>query len=170
MNKNNKEDFQSTPISNKFIYAKQQKNIFYVEENDDSEKEDHIERKNTKSRVNKNEVNVNFIKDHFEKNENMNVKFNKSYSESEELENSEIETSSIEEEEEDDDEEEYEENNDIEIINEKEVYLLELEDNGLPNLQNDEIISCNINSLINISVYNGLLISKDICLITNCEN
>ena len=170
MNKNNKEDIQNTSIRNKFIYAKQQKNIFYVDENDDSEKEDHIERKNTKSRVNKNEVNVNFIKDNFEKNEIMYVKVNKSYSENEELENSEIETSSIEEEEEDDDEEEYEENNDIEIKNEKEVYLLELEDNGLPNLQNDEIISCNINSLINISVYNGLLISKDICLITNCEN
>ena len=53
---------------------------------------------------------------------------------------------------------------------EKDSYLLELNDNGIPNIQNDEIISCNINSLINISINNGISISKDICMITNAEN
>ena len=99
---------------------------------------------------------------------------NISYSQNEDIESS--ESSSILDEEEEEEEEEIEveeieddmdsEQNEIE----KEVYLLELEDNGLPNLQNDEIVSCNINSLINLSIYNGLSISKDVSLITNCEN
>ena len=51
------------------------------------------------------------------------------------------------------------------LINEK--YLLELKENGLPDLPNDKILSCNIGSLINISLYNGLPISSDISLISD---
>ena len=99
---------------------------------------------------------------------------NLSYSQNEDIESSESDSILDEEEEEEEEEievEEIEDNMDSEQNEiEKEVYLLELEDNGLPNFQNDEIISCNINSLINLSIYNGLSISKDVSLITNCEN
>ena len=69
------------------------------------------------------------------------------------------------------DKDENDENTSINNINtEKDSFLLELNDNGLPNLSNDEILSCNINSLINISINNGIPISKDIFMITNAEN
>ena len=48
------------------------------------------------------------------------------------------------------------------IINEK--YLLELKENGLPDVPNNKILSCKIGSLINISLYNGLPISSNISL------
>ena len=140
-------------VNNKFIYSKE-KNVFFVDENDDSDVE--INYKSNKiSRVNKNSANN-------QSNENI------SSSESEEI-ISEF-TNSNKEEEEEDENENINENYNKLNNEEKEIYLLELEDNGLPNLQNDEILSCNINSIINISVYNGLLISKNIRLITNSEN
>ena len=49
----------------------------------------------------------------------------------------------------------------------KEKYLLELKENGLPDLPKNKILSCNIGSLINISIYNGLPISSNISLITD---
>ena len=52
----------------------------------------------------------------------------------------------------------------------EEIYILELEDNGLPNLKNNEILTCNINSLINLSVPKGKEISNEVSLISNCEN
>ena len=52
------------------------------------------------------------------------------------------------------------------IINEK--YLLELKENGLPDVPNNKILSCKIGSLINISLYNGLPISSNISLISDC--
>ena len=51
----------------------------------------------------------------------------------------------------------------------EEIYILELESTGLPNLKKYEILSCNINSLINLSVPRGKEISNDVSLITNCE-
>ena len=50
-----------------------------------------------------------------------------------------------------------------------EIYILELENEGLPNLKNNEILICNINSLINISIPKGKEISNEVSLITNCE-
>ena len=59
----------------------------------------------------------------------------------------------------------------VEPENENEkIFLLELEDNGLPNLKDNEILTCNINSLINLSVPRGKEISNEISLISNCEN
>ena len=52
-------------------------------------------------------------------------------------------------------------------INPKEKYLLELKENGLPDLPKNEILSCNVGSLINISIYNGLPISSNISLISD---
>ena len=52
-----------------------------------------------------------------------------------------------------------------EIIKEK--YLLELKEDGLPDVPNDKILSGNINSIINISLYNGLPISSNISLISD---
>ena len=52
---------------------------------------------------------------------------------------------------------------------EKEKYLLELKENGLPDIPNNKILSCNIGSLINISLYNGLPISSYISLISDCN-
>ena len=49
----------------------------------------------------------------------------------------------------------------------KAKYLLELKENGLPDLPKNKILSCNIGSLINISIYNGLPISNNISLITD---
>jgi len=49
----------------------------------------------------------------------------------------------------------------------KDKYLLELKENGLPDLPKNKILSCNIGSLINISLYNGLPISSNISLITD---
>ena len=49
----------------------------------------------------------------------------------------------------------------------KDKYLLELKENGLPDLPKNKILSCNIGSLINISIYNGLSISSNISLITD---
>ena len=51
--------------------------------------------------------------------------------------------------------------------NPKDKYLLELKENGLPDLPKNKILSCNIGSLINISIYNGLPISSNISLITD---
>ena len=51
-----------------------------------------------------------------------------------------------------------------------EIYILELENTGLPNLKYNEILICNINSLINISIPKGKEISNEVSLITNCEN
>ena len=48
-----------------------------------------------------------------------------------------------------------------------ERYLLELKENGQPDLPNNKILSCNIGSLINISLYNGLSISSNISLISD---
>ena len=49
----------------------------------------------------------------------------------------------------------------------KEKYLLELKENGLPDLPKNRILSCNKGSLINISIYNGLPISSNVSLITD---
>ena len=49
----------------------------------------------------------------------------------------------------------------------KEKYLLELKENGLPDIPKNKILSCNVGSLINISLYNGLPISSNISLITD---
>ena len=49
----------------------------------------------------------------------------------------------------------------------KEKYLLDLKENGLPDLPNNKILSCNINSLINISLYNGLYFTSNIALISD---
>ena len=165
------EDNNNTPktntakraVNNKFIYSKE-KNIFFVDENEDSEKE-----KNKISRVNK--YNINSNNKNINKNK-QNSSHSKYYIQSSSSENEEIENSSFRNTNEEEEEEEENDNEDNNELNdeEKEIYLLELEDNGLPNLQKEEILSCNINSIINISVYNGLLISKDICLITNAEN
>ena len=61
-------------------------------------------------------------------------------------------------------------NNTISNINKitpNEKYLLELKENGLPDLPKNKILSCNIGSLINISLYNGLPISSNISLISD---
>ena len=55
----------------------------------------------------------------------------------------------------------------INKINPKDKYLLELKENGLPDLPKNKILSCNIGSLINISIYNGLSISNNISLISD---
>ena len=85
----------------------------------------------------------------------------------------------IEESEEDNDEEEENQspsiedksnNNSISYINKitpNEKYLLELKENGLPDLPKNKILTCNIGSLINISLYNGLPISSNISLISD---
>ena len=73
------------------------------------------------------------------------------------------EASSQEEEEEDEDGVEPEYTSD-------EIYILELEESGSPILKNNEILTLNANSYINISLNLGNELSKDICLITNCEN
>ena len=49
----------------------------------------------------------------------------------------------------------------------KDKYLLELKENGLPDMPKNKILSCNVGSLINISLYNGLPISSGISLITD---
>ena len=153
--------------NNKFIYSKE-KNIFFVDANEDSDKEK--DEKNKISRVNKNTVNK-IYKNKENEIQNNSKKENISYSENEEIEDSEIEiVSNNEQEEEIEEISEEEESNDIKIKEEKNIYLLELDDNGLPNLQNEEILTCNINSILNISIYNGLPISKDICLLTNSEH
>ena len=46
-------------------------------------------------------------------------------------------------------------------------YLLELNTDGLPEIPNNKILSCNIGSLLNISLYNGLPISSNIALISD---
>ena len=55
----------------------------------------------------------------------------------------------------------------INKISPKDKYLLELKENGLPELPKNKILSCNIGSLINISIYNGLPISNNISLISD---
>ena len=60
--------------------------------------------------------------------------------------------------------------NSLPLIISKEKYLLELKENGLPDVPNNKILSCNINSIINISLYNGLPISTNISLITDCSH
>ena len=58
----------------------------------------------------------------------------------------------------------------VEPENESEkILLLELDDNGLPILKENEILICNVNSVINISVPRGKEISNEIALISNCE-
>ena len=192
-----KEKSVKRAVNNKFIYSKH-KNIFYVdadenEENEDYENEDYENENSEKeedkkqdtkiSRVNKNSVNANYknleintnnqgVENEINEPEKNNIDINENDNkinsvENEEIESSENDTVTINEEEE---EIEKEDNNEIKTENLKEIYLLELDDNGLPTLQNDEILSCNINSLINISIYNGLPISKDICMITDSEN
>ena len=62
------------------------------------------------------------------------------------------------------------ESNDINDENYKEIYLLELNENGLPiNSYKNKIFTCNKNSLIIISLFNGIAISNNISLITNGE-
>ena len=51
----------------------------------------------------------------------------------------------------------------------REKYLLELRDNGLPDLPKTKILSCEIGSLITISIYNGSPISSNISLISNAQ-
>ena len=156
--------------NNKFIYSKE-KNIFFVDDNEDSDKE----KNNSKiSRKNKNNVNKIYKNKEIEgKNSEKDDKEENllSNSENEEIENSEIETVSDNEQEEEEieiEEKEGEDSNNNKLKEDKkDIFLLELNDIGLPNIQNDEILSCNINSIINISIYNGLPISKDICLLTN---
>ena len=61
-------------------------------------------------------------------------------------------------------------NNTISYINKiipNEKYLLELKEDGLPDLPKNKILSCNIGSLVNISLYNGLPISSNISLISD---
>ena len=144
--------------NNKYIYSTYQNNIFYVDETDDSSPDNY-----------NNSLSINNDKKLFKTGNNSRSIYKKSmsFSENEEIESSENETESYEEESED------KEDNSNSINNtntEKDSYLLELNDNGIPNIQNDEIISCNINSLINISINNGISISKGICMITNAEN
>ena len=144
--------------NNKYIYSKYQNNIFYVDETEDSTHDN--------NKISK-EHNIIKTKINNFNNENKSIyKRTISFSENEDIESSENETESYEE--------ELEEKDNNSSLNqnkkEKDAYLLELNDNGLPNLHNDEIISCNINSLLNISVNNGIKISKDIFMITNAEN
>ena len=143
--------------NNKYIYTTYQNNIFYVDETDDSSPDNY--KKSFSKKKLSNSVNNKSI-----------YKRTLSISENEEIESSENETESYEEESEEKDDI----SNNINSLNnssiEKDCYLLELNDNGLPNIQNDEIISCKINSLINISLNNGISISKDIFMITNAEN
>ena len=132
--------------NNKYIYSSIENNIFYIDELDNSLPDNNKE-------MNKNKG---------------IYKRTMSFSENEDIESSESETESLEG-------EELEEKSQNEITLEqinsnKDSFLLELNDNGLPNLHNDEILSCNINSLINISINNGIAISKDIIMITNAEN
>ena len=143
--------------NNKYIYTTYQNNIFYVDETDDSSPDNY--KKSFSKKKLSNSINNKSI-----------YKRTLSISENEEIESSENETESYEEESEEKDDI----SNNINSLNnssiEKDCYLLELNDNGLPNIQNDEIISCKINSLINISLNNGISISKDIFMITNAEN
>ena len=134
----------------------------YVDETDESSPD------NYKISHLKKDNDNNIKKDEINKNKSI-YKRTISFSENEEVESNENESESYEEEEESEEKEAKEISvNQTNIENDS--YLLELKDNGLPNLQNDEIISCNINSLINISINNGISISKDIFMITNAEN
>ena len=86
----------------------------------------------------------------------------------------EIEIEEVENEEEEDiksssKEEKSNTNNSLPKIISKEKYLLELKENGLPDIPNNKILSCNIDSIINISLYNGLSISSNISLISDCS-
>ena len=86
----------------------------------------------------------------------------------------EIEIEEVENEEEEDiksssKEEKSNTNNSLPKIISKEKYLLELKENGLPDIPNNKILSCNIDSIINISLYNGLPISSNISLISDCS-
>ena len=143
--------------NNKYIYSTYQNNIFYIDETDDSSP-DNYSKSLSKKKLDNTTNNKSIYKRTI------------SFSENEEIESSESETESYEEESEEKDDN----SNTINSLNnsniEKDSYLLELNDSGLPNIQNDEIISCNINSLINISLNNGVSISKDIFMITNAEN
>ena len=70
----------------------------------------------------------------------------------------EIEIEEVENEEEEDiksssKEEKSNTNNSLPKIISKEKYLLELKENGLPDIPNNKILSCNIDSIINISLY-----------------
>ena len=49
----------------------------------------------------------------------------------------------------------------------QEKYLLELNTSGLPDLPNNKILSCNIGSMINISLYNAIPISNNIGLLSD---
>ena len=171
-NKSDEEDKEINDINipkkannNKYIYSTYQNNIYYIDETDESSPD------NFKiSQVKKDNENNNIKKDEINNNKSI-YKRTMSFSENEEVESSENESESYgEEEEEETEEKETKEIQTNQINIEKDSYLLELKDNGLPNLQNDEIISCNINSLINISINNGISISKDIFMITNAEN
>ena len=150
--------------NNKYIYTTYKDNVFYVDETDDSYQDNY-----KLSAVNKSDINNN-IKNKF--NKKSFYKRSISFSENEQIDiESSSESYSESYEEVSEDKDENEENTSINNINiEKDSFLLELNDNGLPNLSNDEILSCNINSLINISINNGIPISKDIFMITNAEN
>ena len=134
-----------------------------------------------KKSLNLNNYNLNknkIIKYKMEENLNKNTKNNASDNNDEknDLEEEEVE---IEESEEENDEEEEAQSpsreeksntnttSNINKIIPKEKYLLELKENGLPDLPKNKILSCNVGSLINISIYNGLPISSNISLITD---
>ena len=150
--------------NNKYIYTTYKDNVFYVDETDDSYQDNY-----KLSAVNKSDINNN-IKNKF--NKKSFYKRSISFSENEQIDiESSSESYSESYEEVSEDKDENDENTSINNINtEKDSFLLELNDNGLPNLSNEEILSCNINSLINISINNGIPISKDIFMITNAEN
>ena len=59
---------------------------------------------------------------------------------------------------------------DEEEENKNKVYLLNIEENGLPKIQKNEIYSMNINSELNLKLFNGIKISNEISLITNSLN
>ena len=133
--------------NNQFIYEKNKKNIFFVDDDDINDSNIFIKNKNKS--IYKNTISVSETEEN-ESSENDT----ESYESSKSLD---INTSSIKQ-----------NNNEINV--EKDCYLLELNDKGIPNISNDEIITCKKNCLLKIILNNGIAISKDIILITNAEN
>ena len=59
--------------------------------------------------------------------------------------------------------------NNIKEINNENIFLLELNEDGIPNLNNNQILSCNVGTTLIITLNSGIKISNEISLITNAE-
>ena len=155
-NNNNQKIIPKKAKNNQYIYQKNKKNIFFIDDEDDEIDKNYPQNK------------LNTIKIKSPSKSIYKDSISISASETEEIESDEISENS--------EKSQSEPNNSNKSLNKednlikKDTYILELNHKGLPNISNDEIIYCKKNSIINIILNNGIIISKDIILISNAEN